>query len=362
MAFKIVLRGEEPSGRILALLCARTGDTIDRVRKYLQSQDGLTFREGLSREKADEILASLPADGSVEITVQRDVDSWVAVLMGYRPGSRGRLRVALQKMSKLSTEEIIHFLASIPVALKAGIPRETAESIKEILEREGGIVEIRPHTGLPLEETGNLNSEDARMPEESEEEEPGLIHQGPPGGKPDIPPRVEETRAAMKPVMNVEPPPVFSLAPPDKEAVSAPPYPRGKYAPADDAEIPYSFKFTIPGRPLPQKIISPDEDGPPGVTESAAAVPIYLHPVSPGQRDYVCRVLTEVLGMDGDRAMDLVQRAPVAIWACREKLNSLVTLRGLSERSVPVSLFPGSRNSADSAGDHSFFGWMNGNQ
>ena len=348
---------------MLALLCARTGDTIDRVRQSLRLSDGLTLVEGLSRDRADEILASLPADGSVEISVQREVDSWVAVLMGYRPGSRGRLRVALQKMSRLSTEEVIHFLASIPVALKAGITRKTAETIKEILEREGGIIEIRPHTGIPDAEAGaprDIPSPSGESSEEKVSHDQVLFE--PPGSEPDIPPLVEEIAASLKPVMNVKPPPEFSFTPPEKEAVSAPPLPDQDDEFGDFPSAPYPFKFTIPARPIPSPVHSSADEGPPGVTEEARVVPIYLHPVAQEQKERVCRVLTESLGITSERGMQLVDQAPVAVWACGERLNALVALRGLSEKGVPVALFPGSSEKHEEPHDRSFFGWMNGNQ
>ncbi len=350
---------------MLALLCARTGDTIDRVKQYLQASDGLTLVEGLTRDRADEILASLPADGSVEITVQREVDSWVAVLMGYRPGSRGRLRVAIQKMSRLSTEEVIHFLANIPVALKTGVSRKTAEAIKEILERDGGIIEIRPHTGIPnAETTGSekVSSPSDQISEEKIHGEADHVSTEPPGSEPDVPPLVAEIAASLKPVMNVKPPPVFSFIPPEKEAVSAPPLPDQDNGAGDRSPAPFPFKFTIPARPVPPLVYCSADDDPPETTEDARVVPIYLHPVAQGQKERVCKILTESLGMKSERSMQLVNKAPVAVWACAERLNALVTLRGLSEKGVPVSLFPGSSKKQDNSYGPSFFGWMNGKQ
>lgn len=362
MAFKIVLRGEEPSGRILALLCARTGETIDVVRRSLQSSPGLALKEGLTREKAEELLASLPADGSVNISIQRDIDSWTAVLMGYRPGSRGRLRVALQKMSRLTTEEVIHFLANIPIALKAGISRRTADSIKDVLEREGGIVEIRPFTGSSLAplETGPQELPSEPAPEKPKREP---VEGEPPGRLPDIPPLVEETAANFKPVMNVKPPQVVKFDPPLKEAVSAPPIPEGEKGLSFVFPEPYRIKFTIPALPVPALLSSDGaSSSPPNSSPMGRVVPLYLHPVSFEQRDRVSRAISETLGLSTNRCRELVERAPVAIWACRERLNALVTLRVLSEKGVPVSLIPAVAGSNNSDSKRSFFGWMNGNQ
>ncbi len=360
MAFKIVLRGEEPSGRMLALLCARTGETIDMVRRSLASTDGLQLVEGLTMEKADQLKASLPEDDSVEISVEREIDSWTAVLMGYRPGSRGMLRVALQKMSRLSTEEVIHFLASIPLALKTGIPRKTAEKIKEALEREGGIVEIRPHTGIapvkaepppaPVEKPLDTGSRDAAPLDE------------PPGREPEIPPLVSDTIAAITPVMKIDPPPEFSFQPPGRDAVSAPPLAEDGQCPREEDAVPHSFRFTVPARPVPRVIPLPDDFSPPVASETCAVIPVFLHPVSAGERERVASVLAAALEITGSRAMDLVEKAPVAVWACTDRLNALVTLRGLSEKGVPVSLIPSGEASSSPPVPDSFAGWVNGNR
>ena len=359
MDCRIVVRGEEPSGRILALLCARTGETIDRVRGSLRSSQGLLLKDGLSGKNAQEIITALPSDGSVEFIVQREVDSWVAVLMGYRPGSRGRLRVSLQKMSRLSTEEVIHFLANTPVVLKAGISRKTAETIKQVLEHQGGIVEIRPHTGVSAAEQ---KTEKPDPPEKTDEETHLEVLSQPPGMAPDIPPPAAETARAQKPVMNVVPPPEFIVEPPDRDAVSSPPIPGDSIVKPESCPVPFSFRFTVPASPLPPLISGSGTSGPPDVISDATVVPIYLHPVAENQMDMVCGVLSENLGIETVRCRQLVEKAPVAVWACRERLNALVTLRGLSEKGVPVSLIPGRKDTAGTAPERSFFGWMNGSR
>ncbi|HPF32138.1 MAG TPA: hypothetical protein PLM22_04285 [Candidatus Sabulitectum sp.] len=360
MAFKIVLRGEEPSGRMLALLCARTGETIDMVRRSLASDNGLTLVEGLTSEKAEHLKASLPEDDSVEISVEREIDSWTAVLMGYRPGSRGRLRVALQKMSRLSTEEVIHFLASIPVALKTGIPRKTADKIREALEREGGIVEIRPHTGI-APQRAESRPEPVETALETGSREAAPLDE-PPGREPDIPPLVSDTIAAITPVMKVDPPPEFSFQPPERDAVSAPPLAEDGHRHREENPVPHPFRFTVPARPIPRVIPLPDDFSPPAVSEGCAVVPVFLHPVSGRERERVASVLAGALDITGARARELVGKAPVAVWACTDRLNALVALRGLSEKGVPVSLIPSGEPCEYTTVPDSFAGWVNGNR
>lgn len=360
MAFKVVLRAVEPSGRILALLCARTGETIDAVRKQLASRDGLALREGISREDADSILSSLPDDDSVEVSVCREVDSWVAVLVGYRPGSRGRLRVALQKMSRLTTEEVIHFLASIPVALKTGIPMKTAGKIKELLEREGGIIEIRPCTIVqersPVTMAAEEREEGPSLPAEALEEP----IDGPPGMEPRVPPKVSETRKALRPVMNVQPPHEICFDPPEREVVSAPPLPDDIRGILPGKDIPHSFRFTIPVRSIPPRVWSGEPEDLPEQRDRTDIFPIYLHPVAPENVEEVCESLSAVLALPGSRSRELVEKAPAAVWATGDRLNALVTLRNLSERGVPVSLFPGGGKDPSGKRQGLFPGWMNG--
>lgn len=365
MSFRITLRGEEPSGRMLALLCARTGDSISSVKKMLRSPEGLALKEGLSREKADELVSNLPPDDSVEVAVKREVDSWVAVLMGYRPGSRGRLRVALQRMSRLSTEEVIHFLASIPIALKSGIDLKTARAIKDALEREGGIVEIHPHrrsakgyvpsTGAALEEP----AETVVPPPDSPEETPPS--NGPPGSPPHVPPRVGGAVPESVPVSQV--PPELCFSPPDKKDIPLPGVVPDETENAIPSAKPYPVRFTVPGRRIPPVITVHDtHDQPPEATPAGMAVPIFLHPVSPGQKASVGMVLSEALGIPLKRCGELIEMAPVAVWASSDRFEALVALKGLSEKGIPVSLIPASAPPRATRANRSVFGWMNGNR
>ncbi len=350
---------------MLALLCARTGDSIDSVKRMLRFPEGLILKEGLSREKADELVSNLPPDGSVEVAVQREVDSWVAVLMGYRPGSRGRLRVALQRMSRLSTEEVIHFLSSIPIALKSAIDLKTARAIKDALEREGGIVEIHPHRKsakgyVPGTEAAVEEPVETVVPGPESPEEPPPSH-GPPGSPPHVPPGAGDALPESLPVSQV--PREICFSPPEQKDIPLPGVVPDETGDAVPSLKPYPVRFTVPGRSIPPVITVHDPHGqPPEATPAGMAVPIFLHPVSRGQKASAVKVLSEALGIPLKRCGELVEIAPVAVWASSDRFEALVTLKGLSEKGVPVSLIPASENPPANPAHRSVFGWMNGNR
>lgn len=101
---------------------------------------------------------------------------------------------------------------------------------------------------------------------------------------------------------------------------------------------------------------------PPETTPVGMAVPIFLHPVSEGQKTSVGMVLSEALGLASDRCAELMEMAPVAVWASSDRFEALVVLKGLSEKGVPVSLIPAPENSRVFPANRSVFGWMNGNR
>ncbi len=362
LSFRIVLKGSEPSGRFLAVLCARTGETIDSIRKRLNSPSGMILKEDLTREAAELFVTELPGDGSVSVSIQRDVDSWVAVLVGYRPGSRGRLRSALQRLSKLSTEEVIHFLANIPIALKSGIDRKTAVAVKEILEREGGIVEIRPSTGSVFSSLDQAVPPEENNPVQDEKPLPAVtpVSSDLPGMTPEVPPKVSSMKISSASGKS-EVPPVFSFRSPEHISVPAP----SKVSASEDtpcvSSIPYSFSFTIPGRPVPATL---EEEtlkfSLPAVSEEARAIPLFLHPVGPGQRSRVLEILLECFDMPEERCQGLIDRAPGVVCIFRERINALVALRELSEQGVPVSMVSAPEGMDEGIRRSSFFGWLNG--
>lgn len=350
MFWKIVLRGSNPSGRILAVLYARTGETIDSVRLMLDSPQGMVIQSGLSREGADALSAELPKDGSVQIVIQRDEVACVPVLMGYRPGSRGRLRIALQKLSRLQSEEVIHFLARIPIALKMNADMATAESIKRILERAGGIVEIRsPQDLIGVSSRRNrtfLSSGVVEGTAEKDQENISSVNAaGDTGREPGDRVMLETSDADPQnaPSVQMEIPSVVE----DGE---------GKKNVFPD---PYIIRFTVPAAVIPGIIPGekPDLIPPDHVHKT---VLLYLFPVAENEREQVQRTLCEVLDLTPEKVQKFMERAPVAFAGFSERIDALVAMSELTDRGVPVSLVPGSSYSKESISGRSLLGWLNG--
>ena len=372
MFWKIVLRGNNPSGRVLAVLCARTGETIDAVRELLNSSGGMVLQPGLTREKADSLSAELPGDGSVEIIMQRDEIVCIPVLMGYRPGSRGRLRVALQKLSSLPTEEVIHFLTCIPIALKSDADRATAESIKKIIEKAGGIIEIRSPRDLagvssrktrrrassnpPTEEVkpvkatsvNNIHSDHQFVKVGSSEQKSVFFKVPPVFARTDI-------------VYTV--PHIFNSAPPAFAGeTSIPPSPVKSRSTMEVVYTPPSLiRFTLPPVSIPPVIaLSHQFCIAPSIIESSGTILIYLFPVSSEEEDRVQRILCRLLDILPARVNEIIRSAPVALAGFSERIDALVTIKELTGHGIPVSLVHGSSVNVQNPAGRSFFGWLNG--
>lgn len=360
MFWKIVLRGNNPSGRILAVLYARTGETIDSVRKMLNSPQGMVLQTGLSRERADVLSAELPNDGSVQIYTQRDEVVCVPVLMGYRPGSRGRLRIALQKLSRLPTEEVIRFLARIPIALKSDADRATAESIKKILEKAGGIVEIRSPqdlVGVSSRKSRSVSSYEAVTAKKEENTEPVF---NTPGA--DCPPVVSDTGSYSPEKKNdyVQPDSVNFQPPPSARLEIPPVAEAGK---VDDfvCPVPHVIRFTVPAAPIPAVIPAQHFNFiPPEPGRSVKTVLIYLFPVAHDDRKKAHSVLCKLLNLSPEKAQHLIDNAPAALAGFSERIDALVTMSELADYGIPVSLVAGSSSNMNSSPGRSLFGWLNG--
>ncbi len=363
MLWKVVLKGDKPSGRILAVLYARTGDTIDVARKLLNSPRGMLLQSGLSKERADIMVDSLPDDGSVEILVLPDQDVCVPVLMGYRPGSRGRLRVALQKLSGLSTEEVIKFIGNIPIVLKSDSDRNTAEQIKIVLERSGGIVEIRAKENLvsvvsrkrrpselsrsktrsqPVVKTNTvLTSINKKLPE----------YIG-------VPPVISSSDTSELSLEVTSPLPI-NFQPPEINKQIVPPIFSKK---VDEIRFstPYKIYFTIPASQVPSIIPNDcNEIKEPLISKSREAVLIYLFPVSESRKDTVVQELGSLLQYSEEKVLALIEKAPVPLIGFRERIDALVALSELSQKGIPVSLIS-DVNSNPPPNQKSLLGWLNG--
>ena len=354
------------------MLCARTGETIDSVRNMLDSPAGIVLQTGITRERAQALSDELPHDGSVRISIQRDDVACVPVLMGYRPGSRGRLRTALQKLSHLPTEEVIRFLARIPIALRTDADRPTAESIKNILERAGGIVEIRSpgdlagisgrgkstfstHTATAFKKTVKIQS--SVTPESKLYAAAG-----------DSPPAAADTAHSSIAEEGFQPA-VINFEPPAVVQVTFPPVSYGRIDAGNDKKDvhrdPYRIEFTVPAVASPA-VVSRDLplSKPPEAVTSMRTGLIYLHPVAVEERERVQGVLCEFFVFSKDKAERLIRSTPVALAGFSERIDALVTLSELAEQGIPVSLIPGYSSSslpvADTSPGASLFGWLNG--
>ncbi len=363
MFWKIVLRGSNPSGRILAVLYARTGKTIDSVREMLDSPGGLVLQTGLSRERAHALSTELPNDGSVQIYTQRDEVACVPVLMGYRPGSRGRLRIALQKLSRLPAEEVIRFLACIPIALKSDADRAAAESIKKILERAGGIVDIRSPGDLigissrkyHSPPSGKAVSERKTAPDSSS----GSAEQISSVTCSSIPPVVSDADFQAGSQGNIQPG-IVDFLPPSLQQTAIPSVVEEDSAEGSADLRPYILKFTVPAASVPA--IVPAEQLnfiPPEHRQSVKTVLIYLFPVASEERERVQNVLCESLDFSPERAHQLIRNAPVALTGFSERIDALVAMSELADHGVPISLVPGYSSNADPVPGRSLFGWLN---
>jgi len=355
MFWKIVLKGDNPSGRLLAVLYARTGETIESVRKMLGSPAGMVLQAGLPRDSADTLASELPSDGSVQILVQPDEAVYVPVLMGYRPGSRGRLRIALQKLSRLPTEDVIRFLARIPIALKLDADLSTAESIKTILEKAGGIVEIRSPRNL----VGVSSRKDYTKATVREvvkvAQKVGRSVSSPVGSA--VPPVVSST--AYFPGGNTVVPEIIDFRPPSRSFVEAPPQVKEEVDPRQAAVSPHVVRFTVPAAVVPPVMTAEQPVSVPP-RNSHTAVMIYLFPVASGIRHRVQSALCEKLGFSSEKAGLLVNRAPAAVAGFSSRSDALAVMTELSDHGIPVSLVPGSSSDADVLQGRSLIGWLSG--
>ena len=355
MFWKIVLKGDNPSGRLLAVLYARTGETIDSVRTMLGSPSGMVLQAGLSRDSADTLVSELPGDGSVQILVQPDQAVYIPVLMGYRPGSRGRLRIALQKLSQLPTEDVIRFLARIPIALKLDADLSTAELIKKILEKAGGIVEIRSPGNLVgvssrKEYTKPTTRKVVQVTEQVDKAVSNPVLTA-------VPPVVSD--AVYTAGSNSDIPGVIDFRPPSRSVAEAPPPVKEGI---DDTQIevsPHAVRFTVPAAVIP-----PVAEGEQPVSvpprSSRPTVMVYLFPVASEIRQRVQSALCEKLGFSADKAGLLVSRAPAAVAGFSRRSDALAAMTELTDYGIPVSLVPDSSPDADVSQGKSLIGWLSG--
>jgi ribosomal protein L7/L12 len=355
--WKIVLKGDNPSGRFLAVLYARSGETIESVRRQLSSPEGMVLQSGLSRERVDTLAQELPGDGSVQISIQPDEVVFVPILMGYRPGSRGRLRIALQKLSKLSTEEVIRFLSRIPIALKLDSDLSTAESIKKVLEKAGGIVEIRSPQNL-------FGVSSRKKPSTHQQREIASVKQVVKrpvvtSAEREFPFVVSDSGCPPASVQVDILPEVFDYQPPVPAQVSVPPAVVKKVGEEGICLPPHVVRFTVPAAAVPSVVSGEPVVVPPPV-QSKKVVLVYLFPVVPHAVSRVQSVLSETLGFSLERAQQFISKAPVAVAGFSRRSDALKAIAELADNGTPVSLVPGSSVYAEVSAGRSLVGWLSG--
>jgi hypothetical protein len=364
MNWSVVARGRSPSGEAVVHLCSRTGRQASEVRTALVSQRGFIVSEGMERDEADSLAASLSFHGiTIEVvpsTGSPGTGGFRVVLTGYAPGSRGRLRAALMRMSGRTDEEVIGFLARIPFALRRGASAETAASVRRVIEAAGGVVEIRPE-GTEAERPAHVQE---RRPPQAKvrqaSETPPLtraVSDTPPEAMvfPD-PPVVlhhEDRSVVIEPHR-------FTPAPPAVSGMQP-----GRIPPVDACvfHAPYKVMFTGPSRLFPAP--------PAGVRRSSGALPaadapayhpVFLCPVQEGDRRKAMRVLLNSLGLSSDAAQRAILGAPSVISLETGRDEASERVRELSGHGLPVTLV----RSSDKEGpvrhrDHVWFGnWLRG--
>jgi hypothetical protein len=364
MNWSVVARGRSPSGEAVVHLCSRTGRPASEVRAGLVSQRGFVIGEGLERDGADSLAASLSFHGiTLEVvpsTVSPDSQGFRVVLTGYAPGSRGRLRAALMRMSGKTDEEVIGFLARIPFALRRGASAETAAAVRRVIEAAGGVVEIRPE-GTVIEKPATVTEKplppvEARKVSEIPARREAVSSSPPAAAVLPDPPvvRLHEDRSVL-----VEPH-RFTPAPPAASGIEP-----ERISPLDSAafRVPYKVLFAGPARllPPPPARSGRGSDAVPAVGVTACH-PVFLCPVQEGDRSKAVKVLQKTLGLSPDAAERAVAGAPSVISLEPGRDEASRRVRELSGHGLPVTLI---RNS-DKEGpvrhrDHVWFGnWLRG--
>ncbi|MFO7625828.1 MAG: hypothetical protein R6V62_01055 [Candidatus Fermentibacteraceae bacterium] len=362
MNWSVVARGRSPSGEAVVHLCSRTGRQASEVRAGLVSQRGFVIREGLERDGADSLAASLSFHGiTIEVvpsTGGPDAGGFRVVLTGYAPGSRGRLRAALMRMSGRTDEEVIGFLARIPFALRRGASPETAASVRRVIEAAGGVVEIRPEGNERPAPVPDKRFPQARVRKAPEAPaKTAAVSDTPPEAVvvPDPPVvRLHEDRSVL-----VEPH-RFTPAPPALANIEP-----GRISPvgASFLQLPFKVLFTGPARlfPVPAAGSRRSFDALPAA-DVPACHPVFLCPVQEGDRSKAMRILQSSLGLSPDAAERAIAGAPSVISLEPGRNEASERVRELSGHGLPVTLIKHS----DKEGpvrhrDHVWFGnWLRG--
>lgn len=316
------------------------------------------MRDSLERGAADNLAASLSYDGiTIEVVPSSapDTPGFRVVLTGYSPGSRGRLRAALMRMSRKSDEEVIGFLARIPFALRRNADAETAASVRRMIEAAGGLVEVRPE-GAPA-----ARQEQAAQPRPSPARPVKEVREASPKPAPGAEPRPStEVPVMMTPpvVRSSEARQVFTepqqyTAMPPEASLKLPSVLLPEHAATFPA--PFAVSFAPPARLSPL----PAQNGV-RIPEAARSsyFPVYLCPVQEKHRHRTERILSDRLGISGEKARDAVMNAPSVISLEKSPAESSARVHELSGLGLPVTLVKPQEGVVKNK-DHVWFGnWL----
>jgi len=374
MSWRVVVRGDSPRGDSIVVLCNLTGLTMSEVQLALL-KDGVVVGDGLSEPRARELADSIQKDSSLDCLIEHSViagDSpatFRVVLTGYRPGSRARLRKAVQKMSGLPFEQVIVWFSRIPFVLRENARHSTAMAIRRALTEAGGLVDLQPESTATIVLPGK--------------EEPAVV---------DSPPEVETHFAEDQ-----EPVPVVTVEAVTGSGVDDSDFPvpcngftelvippvialLGEKTPGQNGiQRPPVIRFTEPGRTpaVPSIFGAADdtEEGEPYVVEfiepssailNAPALPhntmkLFLCDPAEEDRDNVAEVLARICDFPAETAAGLLANCPTWIASFQDTRRASRFTAELARMGVTVVMarnMPEFTHTCEAAG--SLLEWLSG--
>ncbi len=374
MSWRVVVRGDSPKGDSIVVLCNLTGLTMSEVQLALL-KDGVVVGDGLSEPRARELADSIQKDSSLDCLIEHSVTAgdspatFRVVLTGYRPGSRARLRRAVQKMSGLPFEQVVVWFSRIPFVLRENARHSTAMSIRRALTEAGGLVDLQPESSATIILPGRMESAAVDSPPEvethsAEDLEPVPVVTGEAvtdSGMDD-----SDFPVPSNGIVEFLIPPVIAL--PDDEA-----------AKQDGIHRPPVVRFTEPGRTpaVPSIFGAADdaEEGEPYVVEftepssailEAPALPhntmkIFLCHPAEEDRDNVAEVLAKVCDFPMQTSAELVDNCPAWIASFFDTRRASRFSAELSKMGITVAMarsMPEFPHTGEAAG--SLLEWLSG--
>ncbi len=241
MNWRVVVKGDSPSGDSIVALCNLTGLNMAEVQLSLTKGE-LVAGDGMSESRARDLALSITKNSSLQCRIEQSETPGSApamfrvVLTGYRPGSRARLRKAIQKMSGLPYEQVVVWFSRIPFVLLDSTGHSTAMVIRRTISEAGGVVDVQPEGARSITISGRPEASsqpaapDVKVTGKSEKELQATVDDevSTGGGKTDSDDSIPERESETWPI-----PPVI-----------------GEHGYIDDFEgvvIPPAVRFTQPG-------------------------------------------------------------------------------------------------------------------